>query len=199
MTRTRINHTRTFAVELVKACLQTPAIPKKLKGMPLHMEMLDGDDQLTIVHIALLPYEAPCGIQARVLLAERSGATWREGTCEVFPPKGDPRAPWVFEGQVMNNQLAAKLAMKYPDPENIRRAEVMMEKTVVVGDRVRHYGQRFTSRATATVTGFSIAEDMRDTEHPGRPWVKIHVDQDAPGSWHKDEWDWDRTVLVGED
>lgn len=199
MTRLRINHTRTFAVELARACLQTPAIPKAFKGVPLHMEMMDRDSQPPVVHIALLPQGAPCSIQARVMLADRHGATWQEGTCEIFPPEGDPRAPWVFEGHVVDDKLVAKLAMKYPELESIRRAEVMMEKTVIIGSRVRHYNQRFTGRTTATVAGFSIAEDMRDTEHPGRPWVKIHVEQDVPGSWHKDEWDWDRTVLVEED
>ncbi len=198
MTRTRINHTRTFAVELAKACLQTPTIPKEFKGIPLHMEMFDGGDQPTIVHIALLPYGAPCSIQASVVLTPRDGYAFQEGTCEIFPSEGDLRAPWVFEGKMVGDQLVAELAMKYPDPENIRRAEVTMNKTVVIGDRVKHAGQAYTGRATATVSGFSVEPAMRDTDHPGRPWIKIHVEQDRPRRWHSNTWDWDRTVLVEE-
>jgi hypothetical protein len=87
--------------------------------------------------------------------------------------------------------------MDCPDPTNIECAEVTGRQTVKVGDRVRHSGQRFTGAATATITGFSVDPSMHDTDHPGRSWVKIHVVQDQQrGMWPKDEWDWDRTVLV---
>ncbi len=86
----------------------------------------------------------------------------------------------------------------------IREAEITHRKRAVIGDRVKHMGQRFTDSATATILGFratSPAEGMRNTERPGEPWIKVIVRPDNPeetygrrknGTW---EWDWDRTQL----
>lgn len=67
---------------------------------------------------------------------------------------------------------------------------VMYGDKIQVGDRVKHYGQRFTGSATATVTGFEIIDDPRLWNYP---WVKVHVKRDNPDSQaYPSPWDWDR-------
>lgn len=80
-----------------------------------------------------------------------------------------------------------------PDPA-ITSAEVMYRETARIGSRVKHYGQRYTGCATATVIGFY---------HPGgswrgKPWVKVLVAHDSPKTVYNfsDGWDWDRTELA---
>ena len=81
---------------------------------------------------------------------------------------------------------------------DIREAEVMHSMTARIGSRVRHAGQQYTGRATATVTGFTTDDTMHDTEHPGHPWIKVLVEHDKPCSGYDSllGWDWDRTLLI---
>jgi len=98
-----------------------------------------------------------------------------------------------------DTETARQLPIDYPDPDNILEVEVMGRHLARIGSRVRHYPERYTaSYPTATVTGFSISTTQHDVDHPGRPWIKVHVDFDRPdsGSSPLDVWDWDRTVLA---
>jgi hypothetical protein len=67
-----------------------------------------------------------------------------------------------------------------------------MNGVACIGSRVRHYGQRYTPWATATVIGF------RSDREIGRPWIKVLVKHDRPGGGYDfpDGWDWDRTQLA---
>ena len=74
-----------------------------------------------------------------------------------------------------------------PEVSELSEATVMYGETARIGSRVKHFGQRFTGCATATVTGFR--------EQDG--WVKVLVDHDNPESAHNfPAWDWDRTELA---
>jgi hypothetical protein len=63
--------------------------------------------------------------------------------------------------------------------------------TIRVGSRVKHYGQRWTGYATATVTEIHV-------EVPGfRPdWARVTVRQDDDVNWPTSVWDWDRTEVA---
>jgi hypothetical protein len=75
--------------------------------------------------------------------------------------------------------------------ETIRRARVMSGETAEVGSRVKHYAQRWTGCATATVVGFSIADKPA-------AWVRVHVEHDSAVSaeQYPSPWDWDRTEIA---
>lgn len=79
----------------------------------------------------------------------------------------------------------------------IVRARVCYNEVVRVGDRVRHYGQRYNySEGTATITGFrELGPEDGYRTGTGEPWVKILVDEDRD-SLYGGEWDYDRTVKV---
>lgn len=74
----------------------------------------------------------------------------------------------------------------------ITEAEVMYGETARVGDRVKHFGERFTGLATATVVGFNRCGDIRPSQ------IKVIVKPDNPDSPYASlpGWDWDRTELV---
>ncbi len=79
------------------------------------------------------------------------------------------------------------------DP-TITEATVRQKKVVRIGDRVKHFGQRYTSNGTATVIGFY------DNGSPGHPWIKVLVKTKRPTGIYEDigqtqGWDWDRTEL----
>lgn len=67
---------------------------------------------------------------------------------------------------------------------DIDRATVMYGGAAYVGSRVKHYGQRWTGCATATVLGF--AEEG----------LRVHVRLDDAAAWPGTVWDWDRTELA---
>lgn len=75
----------------------------------------------------------------------------------------------------------------------IETATVMYRKEAVIGSRVKHYGERFTGCATATIVGF----EEQDYSYRGVPWIKVLVKQDRP-SLYGDRWDWDRTEIAPE-
>jgi hypothetical protein len=70
-------------------------------------------------------------------------------------------------------------------------ATVLGDRTVQVGSRVKHYGQRWTGCATATVIAINV-------DVPGfRPdWARIAVRQDDNANWPTSVWDWDRTEVA---
>ncbi len=80
------------------------------------------------------------------------------------------------------------------DP-SITEATVMYGETARIGSRVKHYGQRYTGSATATVVGFRRAGP--DEGYRG-DWIKVLVEHDSEKTVHDFEggWDWDRTELV---
>ncbi len=82
-----------------------------------------------------------------------------------------------------------------PDP-SITSAEVMFGKRVEVGARVKHWGQRYTPFATATVIGFYHAEGFSP-----QPWVKVLVEHDHTDTAYNFPagWDWDRTEVAEND
>lgn len=73
----------------------------------------------------------------------------------------------------------------------------MYGDTAQIGSRVKHYGQRYTGCATATVTGFVRAGDTPNPMGYRDDWIKVLVDHDSDESAYafKDGWDWDRTEL----
>jgi len=75
-----------------------------------------------------------------------------------------------------------------PD-EAITEATVMYGETAKIGSRVKHYAERYTPYATATVTGFSH-------DSKSHSWVKVHIKHDNPGTVYSSPWDWDRTELT---
>jgi hypothetical protein len=77
----------------------------------------------------------------------------------------------------------------------ITSAEVMYRETAEIGSRVKHYGQRYTGAATATVVGFRIEPGH---SYRGKPWIKVLVEHDDPLTFYNfdDGWDWDRTELA---
>jgi hypothetical protein len=77
--------------------------------------------------------------------------------------------------------------------DTIQHAPVMSGDVAVVGSRVKHYAQRFTGCATATVVGFSIADKPTRSA-----WVSVHVEHDSAVSaeQYPSPWDWDRTELA---
>lgn len=72
---------------------------------------------------------------------------------------------------------------------NPTRAAVL-NGTAQIGSRVKHYGQRFTGEATATVTGFS-----RD-QTTGHLMVLVSHDNPSNGYDMPGGWSLDRTELV---
>lgn len=69
-----------------------------------------------------------------------------------------------------------------------------------VGSRVKHFGERYTGGATATVVGFCTD---RSGAYRQQPWIKVLINPDAPESAFGRQglehgWDWDRTELVGQ-
>jgi hypothetical protein len=76
----------------------------------------------------------------------------------------------------------------------ITEAEVSHGKIAKIGDRVKHFGQRYTGCATATIVGF---ERMEGHYWRGKQWVKVVVEIDPKDSgMYGTRWDWDRTELV---
>jgi hypothetical protein len=70
----------------------------------------------------------------------------------------------------------------------IMEAKVMFRQVAQLGSRVKHYAQRWTGCATATVIGF---KDVGE----GRPWIRVLVEPDKPDQYGN-EWDWDRTEIA---
>ncbi len=72
----------------------------------------------------------------------------------------------------------------------ITSARVMYRRVAEIGTRVRHYAQRYTPWATATVVGFY--------KQPGHDWIRVLVEPDRPGNrdgLQAGDWDWDRTIV----
>ncbi len=80
----------------------------------------------------------------------------------------------------------------------ITEAEVMLGDVARVGSRVKHFGQRYTEWATATVVGFQSIGDP-GVENPmgfRDGWIKVLVEPDSDRDVYGLEWDWDRTELA---
>jgi hypothetical protein len=75
----------------------------------------------------------------------------------------------------------------------ITSAEIMYREQATIGSRVKHYGQRYTGCATATIIGFRLATPR---EMSPRTWVKVLVEHDEPNAYDQWDWDWDRTELA---
>lgn len=69
----------------------------------------------------------------------------------------------------------------------ITQAVIMYNQVAVVGSRVKHWAQRYTEFATATVEGFY-------EEASGKG--KVRVKPDKPNDTFGNTWDWDRTELA---
>jgi hypothetical protein len=91
------------------------------------------------------------------------------------------------------------------DPEAAQSASQITEATVCRGDvarigsRVKHYGQRWTGCATATVVGFRDVGHASPDRVEGylRPsWIKVLVKPDRPNGPYGNTWDWDRTEVA---
>lgn len=92
----------------------------------------------------------------------------------------------------------------------ITEAKVLHGVTVCVGSRVKHFGQRYTGSATATVEGFidvGHASLDRRSDYLRSSWIIVLVRPDNPnesyGSYPKREdglreWDWDRTEAASD-
>lgn len=85
----------------------------------------------------------------------------------------------------------------------ITSAEVLGRKTVKVGSRVKHFGQRYTGCATATVLGFrDVGHESPDHDGDARlpSWIKVLVEHDASPSGYDrpDGWDADRTEVAAD-
>lgn len=91
-----------------------------------------------------------------------------------------------------NPNPGVQAAIRRAEPEEIH--VVCHAHTARVGDRVRHYGQRYNYReGTATITGFEVGPQGYPCD-----WVKVLVQEDAP-SVYGSSWDWDRTVVVSKE
>jgi hypothetical protein len=62
-----------------------------------------------------------------------------------------------------------------------------------IGSRVKHYGQRYTGSATATIIGFYHEPGAF---FRGKPWVKVLLEHDEPNAYDQRDWDWDRTEIA---
>lgn len=90
----------------------------------------------------------------------------------------------------------------------ITEAKVLRSATARVGSRVKHYGQRYTGCATATVEGFLDVGHASPDARPDylRPsWIIVLVRTDNPDEFYGShpkrddglrEWDWDRTEVA---
>lgn len=82
----------------------------------------------------------------------------------------------------------------------IREATVLRGDVARIGSRVKHYGQRWTGCATATVVGFRDVGHASPDHEEGylRPsWIRVAVKPDAEvGTVYGTEWDWDRTEVA---
>ena len=74
----------------------------------------------------------------------------------------------------------------------ITEAVVIGGRVARIGDRVKHFGERFTGDATATVIGFNQLGQV------GPSRIKVIVKPDSPNSVYASfpGWDWDRTELI---
>lgn len=81
-----------------------------------------------------------------------------------------------------------------PVDPSITEATVMYKKVAKIGDRVKHFAQRYGNPGTATVGGFYV-----DPEAPKLGWIKVRVKPDNPSSCYGNTWDWDRTELVSDE
>jgi protein-disulfide isomerase-like protein with CxxC motif len=84
---------------------------------------------------------------------------------------------------------------------SMTEATVMNGETAEIGSRVKHYGQRYTGCATATVVGFSeeTFDDLTGAQkavYDGHPGVKVYVEPVSEGDVYGSVWDWDRTELA---
>lgn len=79
----------------------------------------------------------------------------------------------------------------------------MYGKTVRVGSRVKHYSQRYTPYATATVRGFcDVGHRSPDWDGDTRLpfWIKVLVEHDDErnAAQYPNGWDWDRTQVASD-
>lgn len=83
------------------------------------------------------------------------------------------------------------LADTEKEEERITEALVMFQGVARIGSRVKHWGQRYTESATATVVGFTARP-----QHSDRHWIRVQVKPDkGDGGLYGTEWDWDRTEI----
>ena len=72
----------------------------------------------------------------------------------------------------------------------LSEAVVVDGKVILIGDRVRHYGQRYNfAEGTATVVACGHCPERSD-------WIMVEVKPDQPLDSYGVCWDWDRTVFV---
>jgi hypothetical protein len=89
-----------------------------------------------------------------------------------------------------------------PQPDSAQSASQITEATVMrgqvvrIGSRVKHWGQRWTGCATATVVGFERAGDTPNPLGFAPDWVKVLVEPDSEPSMYGSAWDWDRTEVA---
>jgi hypothetical protein len=81
------------------------------------------------------------------------------------------------------------------DDPAITEVTVMGGQLVTRGARVKHYAQRFTGCATATVTGFYNAGTEK------HPWIMVLITGDDPNEYFSEcgqirGWDYDRTQVA---
>jgi hypothetical protein len=80
----------------------------------------------------------------------------------------------------------------------ITETTVMRGETARIGSRVKHYGQRWTGRATATVVGFRRVGDGPNPMGVREDWIMVVVEPDSEPNSYGRAWDWDRTELIEE-
>jgi hypothetical protein len=81
------------------------------------------------------------------------------------------------------------------DDSSIQEVAVLHRDTVRRGDRVKHWAQRYTGCATATVIGFY------NEGTAANPWMMVLVSGDNPENYFSEAglergWDYDRTQLA---
>jgi len=74
-----------------------------------------------------------------------------------------------------------------PIDPRITSAMAMGDKMIEPGGRVKHYGERHTGSATATVVGFY--------HDPNTPHLQVRVKLDSQNCSYGNTWDLDRTEV----